>query len=95
MPQTEGVRRLELSITADEFLSLSFSYHMDTLSGTNTLEERFFYIRAAARDEERSQRQDTPTGCCFSSYATCHSSICLALVLKFSPILNRVRASVA
>ena len=37
-----------LNITADEFLALSFSHHMEILSGTDTLEERFFYIRAAA-----------------------------------------------
>ena len=39
-----------LSITADEFLALSFSHHMEILSGTDTLEERFFYIRAAASE---------------------------------------------
>lgn len=54
-----------LSITADEFLTLSFSHHMEILSGTDTLEEEFFYIRAAAKYKERPQRQDSPARSAF------------------------------
>ena len=36
-------------ISVAEFLLLSFSHHMEILSGTNTIEERIFYIHEAAQ----------------------------------------------
>lgn len=47
------------SVTIPEFLSLSFSYHMEILSGSKTLEGRLFYIHAAAQNKwtERQLRE--------------------------------------
>ena len=42
--------------TPAEFLSISFSHHMEILSGTEALEERLFYIGEAARNRW-SERQ--------------------------------------
>ena len=36
------------AVTVAQFLSLSFSHHLEILSGANTLDERLFYIREAA-----------------------------------------------
>lgn len=49
----------EVSVTVAEFLSISFSYHMEILSGVKTLEERLFYIHEAAQNKwkERQLRE--------------------------------------
>ncbi|MGN0845321.1 MAG: YhcG family protein [Kiritimatiellia bacterium] len=39
-----------IQTTATEFLSISFSHHMEILSGTSTLEERLFYIGESVRN---------------------------------------------
>ena len=53
-----------MAVTVAEFLSISFSYHMEILSGAKTLEERIFYIHKAAQNELRRQLAiagDAPT----------------------------------
>ena len=54
LESTSGV-----TVTVAEFLSLSFSYHMEILSGAKTLEERLFYIHEAAQNRwnERQLRE--------------------------------------
>ena len=39
-----------IDISASDFLALSFSHHMEILSGASSLEERFFYIRESAQN---------------------------------------------
>ena len=54
----------DVSIPVAEFLMLSFSHHMEILSGAKTLEERIFYIHKAAQNELRRQLAiagDAPT----------------------------------
>lgn len=48
-----------ISATVADFLSISFSYHMEILSGAKTLDERLFYIREAGRNKwtERQLRE--------------------------------------
>ena len=48
-----------VAVTVAEFLSISFSYHMEILSGVKTLEERLFYIHEAAQNKwkERQLRE--------------------------------------
>ena len=48
-----------VAVTVAEFLSISFSYHMEILSGAKTLEERIFYIHKAAQNrwKERQLRE--------------------------------------
>ena len=48
-----------MAVTIAEFLSISFSYHMEILSGVKTLEERLFYIHETAQNKwkERQLRE--------------------------------------
>ena len=48
-----------VSVTAAEFMSISFSHHMEILSGVKTLEERLFYIHETAQNKwkERQLRE--------------------------------------
>ena len=48
-----------VTVTVAEFMSISFSYHMEILSGVKTLEERLFYIHEAAQNKwkERQLRE--------------------------------------
>lgn len=48
-----------VAVTVAEFLSISFLYHMEILSGVKKLEERLFYIHEAAQNKwkERQLRE--------------------------------------
>ena len=45
-----------VAVTVAEFLSISFSYHMEILSGAKTLEERIFYIHEAAQNRWKERQ---------------------------------------
>ena len=48
-----------VAVTVAEFMSISFSHHMEILSGVKTLEERLFYIHETAQNKwkERQLRE--------------------------------------
>ncbi|MGN0852942.1 MAG: YhcG family protein [Kiritimatiellia bacterium] len=49
-PDTTKRQEPTVHATATEFLSISFSHHMEILSGTSALEERLFYIGESVRN---------------------------------------------
>ena len=58
----DGLTQRFPEVKVGEFLSLSFSHHMEIIAGTDSLEERLFYIQQAAQNRwgKRQLRRKPP-----------------------------------